>query len=876
MVVVGGTGSGRSRLAQEVRRRFSERPVWAARGLPDADAVPLGAIAHWLDRPPPTAEPGAGSTNEAGLEPGAVLRFLRGLATDVAPVIVVDDVHRLDRATAVLLGHLLEGTGSSVLVTVDESSPLPTALGDELGPGRARRIDLTPLDRQEVAVAATEELGGAVSPATLDRLVDLSAGVPVLLAALLGRGPGDGAVSKRLGLWTWDRSPLDDDPTSPDARSSDLAAWRELVGRFVPDLDDRAESILDIVAVARPIRLEALERFASLDELARLEDLGVIVAAGEPPVVDLRIPLVGAARLAAAGPTRRRWLEHQALELVGSIGDMTADERHQVARWSVALGQHRPAAELVDAARTARLAGDTTTAATLLRAALDDEPTAATRLDLAELYEVTGRADAALEVLDHPRGEDPATPSPELRGVDDEVGARTASCRMRVLALGLGRPDEAEAVATATLLGPAGAAMDPAWRDYVEAQWATILTMGGRIEPAAEMAARLFASDDPRIRLRSLPAVHLVAFCQGRFADGAAAAKEMAPLALAHRSVLPQAASWVASSWAFHLLGLGRLDELAFLLGLIDDDPSSSIPTYRAFRSMIAARLDLARGAAGEALDHAVESTDLFRSGADEQGFLPASLGLLVEAAVLAGRSGLATEAARAAEAALASTAFRLHHLDVRRGVAWAAMADGDTRRAAAALVAAADDCRDASCLALEAVALHDAVRCGAGRTVQRRLLSVTRRMQGPLVATWAAHARALLDHRASGLEEVAAAFEGLGFRLLAAEAYATAARQHRADGVGTAAIRCGSRADALVAGTAAPVLVELPADVPTLTARERQVARLAASGRSSRAIAEHLAISRRTVDNQLGSVYRKLGVTGRDGLRALLGDAPD
>ncbi len=60
-----------------------------------------------------------------------------------------------------------------------------------------------------------------------------------------------------------------------------------------------------------------------------------------------------------------------------------------------------------------------------------------------------------------------------------------------------------------------------------------------------------------------------------------------------------------------------------------------------------------------------------------------------------------------------------------------------------------------------------------------------------------------------------------------------------------------------------------------SLTARERQVARAYARGLSHRAIAEQLQISPFTVRNQLGSVYRKLGINDKsclaEALRPLL-----
>ena len=55
------------------------------------------------------------------------------------------------------------------------------------------------------------------------------------------------------------------------------------------------------------------------------------------------------------------------------------------------------------------------------------------------------------------------------------------------------------------------------------------------------------------------------------------------------------------------------------------------------------------------------------------------------------------------------------------------------------------------------------------------------------------------------------------------------------------------------------------------LTPRELEVALLAGVRARSREIAERLGISARTVEHQLGSVYRKLGISSRDELRAAL-----
>jgi DNA-binding CsgD family transcriptional regulator len=62
---------------------------------------------------------------------------------------------------------------------------------------------------------------------------------------------------------------------------------------------------------------------------------------------------------------------------------------------------------------------------------------------------------------------------------------------------------------------------------------------------------------------------------------------------------------------------------------------------------------------------------------------------------------------------------------------------------------------------------------------------------------------------------------------------------------------------------------------VESLTAAERRVAELAATGGTNREIAQSLFVTAKTVENHLGRAYRKLGVGSREELGALLGAGP-
>ena len=115
--------------------------------------------------------------------------------------------------------------------------------------------------------------------------------------------------------------------------------------------------------------------------------------------------------------------------------------------------------------------------------------------------------------------------------------------------------------------------------------------------------------------------------------------------------------------------------------------------------------------------------------------------------------------------------------------------------------------------------------------------------------------------------------FERIGARLLAAESASEAAQAFRTrDGV----LRppwafAGAALAEACEGARTPGLI-VPVMVVPLTARERDIATSAAQGESSKAIAERLFLSVRTVNNHLQNVYSKLGVTGRGQLAGRVG----
>jgi DNA-binding CsgD family transcriptional regulator len=189
-------------------------------------------------------------------------------------------------------------------------------------------------------------------------------------------------------------------------------------------------------------------------------------------------------------------------------------------------------------------------------------------------------------------------------------------------------------------------------------------------------------------------------------------------------------------------------------------------------------------------------------------------------------------------------------------------------------LLAAADDAERSALVPAAAWLLHDAVRLGPGHAAQavvQRMAELAASTDSQLVHMRADHTAALAAGDGDRLSEMSERFESIGAVLLAAEAAAQAASVLR-DADRDRAAALDARTTALAArceGAKTPMLVR--ARTMVLSDRERDIAVLAAEGHSSRAIAEGLSISVRTVDNHLGRIYTKLGVSGRAELTGAL-----
>jgi DNA-binding CsgD family transcriptional regulator len=205
---------------------------------------------------------------------------------------------------------------------------------------------------------------------------------------------------------------------------------------------------------------------------------------------------------------------------------------------------------------------------------------------------------------------------------------------------------------------------------------------------------------------------------------------------------------------------------------------------------------------------------------------------------------------------------------------AWVATLAGKPAEAASVLAQAAEVARRSSEWTGWFEAWHEAARLGVLDPMRVALFDEGPEPGGRLSAARAGFVRGLARQDAALLADSARRFRECGALLFAAEAAQAAASALRVSGrpreaAEADALAAALRADVPAANT--PLLGGRRSASGVLTSRELEIATLAASGLSNRAIAERLVVSERTIENHLYRVFIKLGVSGRDQLSSAL-----
>jgi tetratricopeptide (TPR) repeat protein len=218
-----------------------------------------------------------------------------------------------------------------------------------------------------------------------------------------------------------------------------------------------------------------------------------------------------------------------------------------------------------------------------------------------------------------------------------------------------------------------------------------------------------------------------------------------------------------------------------------------------------------------------------------------ACLGQLAHVLALRGDGAAAHDALRTAEDAIISTGH-LVMFPLWLARTWALAADGDLPGAIQQAQHTAAQAAGRGLRAYELTALHDVVRLGAAHLAAPRLAEPAGEVDGPLAALFSRHAAACVSKDGEALDAVSAEFESLRLLVHAAEAAVQAAGFHDEAGRLRAAKAARTRAWSLAdrcRGVRTPALMRLV--LPELTARQLEIASLAATGLTNRQIAERL-----------------------------------
>lgn len=209
------------------------------------------------------------------------------------------------------------------------------------------------------------------------------------------------------------------------------------------------------------------------------------------------------------------------------------------------------------------------------------------------------------------------------------------------------------------------------------------------------------------------------------------------------------------------------------------------------------------------------------------------------------------------------------HLLDI--AAAWVAHGQGDRGAAVAALRAALTQVQASGSMTNLAETWHEAAHVDllADLTDSTGATGDWGRPVGPLAAVRYDFVQARVRGSGGEIGSAATRFEEFGMSLYAAEAASSAATAYRRQGLAKEAARWEATTAALSAelGPVSLPLLGARSSSGVLTAREAQIARLAAGGLSNRQIAARLVVSERTVENHLYRCFTKLAVTGRDQL---------
>jgi DNA-binding CsgD family transcriptional regulator len=846
IVVSGAAGVGKSRIAREALTAAASEGCevrWAV-GSSSAKALPLGALASWAD---------SASTDSLELVRGAVEALTA--ATSGAPVIVgVDDAYLLDDLSTFVLHQIVQRGAAKVVLTIRDGEAIPAGIQDVWKLGRFDRLDLQQLSLDETTMLLAATLDGPVDPDAALRLWRLTRGNALYLRNIVEQEIGDGRITKQDGYWRWTG-----DPVLPPSLV-------ELIDSRMGGLPGPVSDVIDALAVGEPIALESLTRIADPAAVEEADIRGLIALDDVDGRIEVRVahPLYGEVRRKRVAQTRLRRLRGLvAAELASS--DDRDDIQVVVRRATLSLDSDlAPDADLlVKAARGALwLVGVLSSTRTSSAASLGD------RLASAAI-KAGGGAEAhfirayALSWMGRGEDADAVLTTITTSELTDADRARLAFLQAFNTLFALADPTSAKALiddASRATPGNARSCIDA----FLMVYGAAMGVPEAMVEPSNELdLTRLPDMVAARVMSWALAVVRGEA---GRTSEAVAAARAGYPVPM--RSFVIIADAHVSA-----LLLSGLIAEAEDVAEIVRGRAGAALAVTQPYVAVIAAVAGRAALGAGRLYDahrllqdRVVENYPGTANGWGYRCQISRTLALAM--------SGSADEAIAALDLLEERRHPAWRYLDYERGLAhaWVAAAQGAVSEAISVALAAAETARANGQFAAEVMCLQTATQFGDG-SCAARLRELAAVVEGPRAGLAARFAETLSNGDAAELEAVSQDFEVMGDLVAAADAAAHAAVAYRHDGRKGSALTCSARADELArrcGGANTPAIRKASVRLP-LSDREREIVMLIGQRLSTRAIAERLTLSVRTVEGHIYRAMMKTGATDRDQLVAML-----
>lgn len=842
LVLSGPAGVGKTRFVAELvdharRAGFSLEAAVATRS---ATTIPFASFAHLA---------GAARHAFGRTEMLTCLEDEFARRCGLGPLLVcVDDAHLVDDGTAAVIHAIAGHVDLRLLLTLRSGEDAPDAINGLWQDGTLGRIDLGPLPRPVMEQLMESLLAGPVDVATKHRLQGLSAGNPLFLREIVYAGTSSGSLRLANSVWQWNGQPMV------------AERLEQVIGNRISEIPDDHRVVLQALAVAEPLPVAVLTGMVGAAGVESLEVSGVIATSVDPEgrlQARLAQPVYGEVIRAQLVHLVKARLMGQLADLIVALPVVTEDDRLRAAVWRADSDAPLDIPLTLLAARRAMALFDFHLSLRLAQKVLQAGPASEALLIAAHSLYWTDRfeeCEALLANID-----ESATDQQKL----EATIVRSAACFW-----GLDDVGPAMQMVVDRLEQLTG----PVERLVLEGHLSSFALWSGDPPEAKRLCDRVLnhPSADPDSRIRASVPAALGAALDGRRDVAVQTADSALPEAIDHLQRFPLAAGELlvvqtVAEWLAGDLGSAQVR----IRGLIDWSLERGIADLIGVMTLLSGQVANARGDIAAAVPQLREAVAVLRQH-DPGRFLAWAWAALATAL---GQMGDAAGSALASEEAARTqrSATAVFAPLICLGSAWTKAAQGATSLAARQLMDGVDKIRGRQLKTIELILLIDLARVGEPAQARSRLAVLAEEFRWSMVDAAFDFASGLADSNADLLDRAATSFETWGANLLATETALNSARLWRRDGRLGAASAASERARNLLLacpGASTPLLKMADETlVDPLSAREREIATLAANGLTNRAVAERLNLSERTVENHLARAFSKLGVNDRRAL---------